>query len=282
MLDVIRNDKLIDRSSQEHSPLNATLLVSLIRTIQYHSNGSMVPFVRIPSYAPELFNFALSAGAGGVVMPRIQNAKQAEDLIRLARFPPMGDRGFPPAALINEQQNRTPQGQTTYDVWNSHAAVICQIEDLQGLENIEEICRVPGGEYPPSLLALDPWIEPTPFVGRYNSKHAYADTSRVFAVDGLFVGTGDLRLCMNLTPGSLDGEEPVFVAALQKIQDTAKAYKLPIMGFGLSPSTLQRRIKMGWTAFIIHGDVDAILSSATQTLKFYGDAAYESDRHLSA
>lgn len=116
----------------------------------------MVPFVRIPSYTPELFNFALSAGAGGVVMPRIQNAKQAEDLVRLARFPPMGDRGFPPAALINEQQNKTPEGQTTYDVWNNHAAVICQIEDLQGLENIEEICRVPGGARPPSFPALLP------------------------------------------------------------------------------------------------------------------------------
>ena len=80
-------------------------------------------------------------------MPHIQNANQAGELVRLARFPPMGDRSFPPAALINEQQNRTPEGQTTYDVWNNHAAVICQIEDLQGLENVEEICRVPGGMF---------------------------------------------------------------------------------------------------------------------------------------
>jgi len=104
----------------------------------------MVPFVRIPGCSPELINYALNAGAGGVVMPHIQNAKQAEELVRLARFPPAGDRSFPPAALINEQQNRTPEGQTTYDVWNNHTAVICQIEDLQGLENVEEICRVPG------------------------------------------------------------------------------------------------------------------------------------------
>jgi 2-keto-3-deoxy-L-rhamnonate aldolase RhmA len=134
-----------DTSAQEHTPLNPTLLVSLIRTIQYHSNGSMVPVVRIPGCSPELVPYALNAGAGGVIMPHIQNAKQAEELVRLARFPPMGDRSFPPAALINEQQNRTPKGQSTYDVWNNHAAVICQIEDLEGLENIEDICRVPGG-----------------------------------------------------------------------------------------------------------------------------------------
>ena len=85
---------------------------------------------------------------------------------------------------------------------------------------------------------------------------------------------------MDLAPGSLEGEEPVFVAALQKIRDTAKAHELPIMGFGLSPSTLQRRIEMGWTAFIIHGDVDAIISSANQSLQSYSDAAYESGRHI--
>ncbi|KAJ5219194.1 HpcH/HpaI aldolase/citrate lyase family protein [Penicillium cinerascens] len=219
----------------EHAPLNATLLVSLIRTIQYHSNGSMVPFVRIPGCSPELFNYALGAGAGGVVMPHVQNAKQAEELVRLCRFPPLGDRSFPPAALVGEQQNRTPEGKTTYDVWDEHAAVICQIEDLEGLENVEEICRVPG-------------------------------------VDGLFIGTGDLRMCLNLAHGSVDGNEPVFLSALCKIRDAAKANNLPIMGFGISPAGVEFRREMGWNAFIIHGDIDAICTSAVQSLQTYTDA----------
>lgn len=130
---------------QEHTPLNATLLVSLIRTIQHHSSGAMVPIVRIPACSPELVNYALSAGAGGLIRPHVQNAKQAEEMVRMARFPPFGDRSFPPAALINDKQKATPKGQTTYDVWNNNAAVICQIEDVEGLENIEEICQVPGG-----------------------------------------------------------------------------------------------------------------------------------------
>ncbi|KAK2865222.1 hypothetical protein FQN49_003785 [Arthroderma sp. PD_2] len=219
----------------EHAPLNATLLVSLIRTIQYHSNGSMVPFVRIPRCSPELYNYALGAGAGGVVMPHIQNAQQAEELVRLCRFPPHGDRSYPPAALIGELQNRTPEGKTTYDVWNEHAAVICQIEDLEGLENIEEICKVPG-------------------------------------VDGLFIGTGDLRMSMQLAHGSLDGDEPVYLSALSKIRDAAKANNLPIMGFGISPSGVELRLEMGWNAFIIHGDIDAICTSAVESLKTYSNA----------
>ncbi|KAJ5532736.1 HpcH/HpaI aldolase/citrate lyase family protein [Penicillium frequentans] len=227
----------------EHAPFNATLLVDMIRTIQLHSNGSMVPFVRIPGCSPELFNYALGAGAGGVVMPHIQNAKQAEELVRLCRFPPMGDRSFPPAALIGERQNRTPEGQTTYDVWDNHAAVICQIEDLEGLENVEEICRVPG-------------------------------------VDGLFIGTGDLRMSMNLAHGSLDGDEPVYLAALEKIRDAAKANNLPIMGFGISPSGVELRLDMGWNAFIVHGDIDAICTSATEYLQTYSKAAYGANENV--
>ena len=76
---------------------------------------------------------------------------------------------------------------------------------------------------------------------------------------------------MNLAAGSLDGDEPVFCSALQKIRDAAKANNLPIMGFGISPSTLQRRIDVGWNAFIIHGDIDAICISAIQSLKSYTD-----------
>lgn len=90
-------------------------------------------------------------------MPHIQTAQQAEELVRLCRFPPMGDRSFPPAALIGERQNRTPEGQTTYDVWDKHAAVICQIEDLEGLNNVEEICRVPGGACSYRLILIQ-WM----------------------------------------------------------------------------------------------------------------------------
>ena len=80
---------------------------------------------------------------------------------------------------------------------------------------------------------------------------------------------------MNLATGSLDGDEPVFRSALQKIRDAAKANNLPIMGFGISPSTLQRRIEMGWNAFIIHGDIDAICTSAVQSLREYSNVVNE-------
>ena len=105
----------------------------------------MVPYVRLPPHSPDLINYVLNAGAGGIVMPHVQSAAQAETFVRMAKFPPLGDRSYPPMALFGKQA-MTRDGETVYDVWNGHAAVFCQIEDVEGVKNVEEIARVPGGK----------------------------------------------------------------------------------------------------------------------------------------
>lgn len=134
--------------AKEHTPLNATMIATLIKTIQQFSNGRMVPYVRVAPHSLDMITYALNAGAGGVVVPHIQTAAQAEALVRLARFPPLGERSFPPMALLGPQ-TRTRAGQTVYDVWNTHAALFCQIEDREGVKNIEDIARVPGSQSDP-------------------------------------------------------------------------------------------------------------------------------------
>ena len=104
----------------------------------------MVPYIRVPETSPELVNLALNAGAGGIALAHVQTDAQAKAFVRLAKFPPLGDRSYPPMALFGEQ-TRTKEGTTVYDVWNNHAAVFCQIEDTEGLKNVEEIAKVPGG-----------------------------------------------------------------------------------------------------------------------------------------
>ena len=130
---------------QEHTPLNPTLLVGLIKTIQYTSNGSMVPFVRLAPNMPDLINYVLNAGAGGIVQPHVQNAEEARRLVNYAKFPPLGTRSYPPMALFGKQTH-TKLGETVYDVWNNHAAVFAQIEDVEGVRNVEEIAAIPGSK----------------------------------------------------------------------------------------------------------------------------------------
>ncbi|KAH9882568.1 hypothetical protein J1614_000804 [Plenodomus biglobosus] len=213
----------------EHSPLNATLLASLIKTIQYTSNGSMVPYVRLAPNMPDLINYVLLAGAGGIVQPHVQNAEQARKLVSLAKFPPLGTRSYPPLALFGKQ-TRTRPGETVYDVWNNHAAVFAQIEDVEGVENVEEIAATPG-------------------------------------IDALMVGAGDLRCSQGLEVGSQDGDEPVFLEALNKIQRAADRNGLCVLGFAMTPEILERRLKLGWKAFIVHSDGAGVFKSGVASFE---------------
>ncbi|KAL9605382.1 MAG: hypothetical protein Q9179_001439 [Wetmoreana sp. 5 TL-2023] len=174
-------------------------------------------------------NYALNAGAGGVVRPHVQNAQQAARFVRLAKFPPIGDRSYPPMALFGKQ-TITETGKTVYDVWNEHAAVFCQIEDVEGVENVDEIAQTPG-------------------------------------VDALMVGASDLRFSLGLPAGSMDGDEPEFLAALAKIQRAADNNGLAVLGFAVTPGILRKRLKLGWRALICHADASGIFHSGTQSLE---------------
>ena len=208
----------------------------------------MVPYVRLPPNSPDFINYVLNAGAGGVVMPHVQNVQQAEAFVRLAKFPPLGDRSYPPMALFGKQ-TRTRHGQTVYDVWNNHAAVFCQIEDVEGVKNVEEIARVPGGK--PCSLIVSSLKKEIPLTAKL--------------VDALMVGAGDLRCSLGLEVGSQDGDEPSFLAALQKIQKAADDNGLAVLGFAMTKGILKRRLELGWRAFIVHADGSGIFNSGMQS-----------------
>jgi 2-keto-3-deoxy-L-rhamnonate aldolase RhmA len=87
------------------------------------------------------------------------------------------------------------------------------------------------------------------------------------------VGASDLRFSLGLPAGSMDGDEPCFLEALAKIQKAADANGLPILGFGTSPEVLQKRLKLGWRAFIVHGDIAGIYSSGVDSLQKYLEVA---------
>ncbi|KAL2065857.1 hypothetical protein VTL71DRAFT_3527 [Oculimacula yallundae] len=219
----------------EHTPIGAAEVSRLIKTIQYFSHGSMVPIVRTPGFAPDLVAYCLNSGAGGIIQPHVRTAEEARRLVRVARFPPCGDRSFPPGAYVGGQA-RAPAGRSIYEVCNEHIAVICQIEDVEGVQNIDEIAAVPG-------------------------------------VDALMVGATDLRFSLGLEAGTNDGDEGSFLESMEKISKAANANNLPILGFATSPEELHRRLASGWSAFMVHGDSAGLYSSGLESLEKYRSAA---------
>jgi 2-keto-3-deoxy-L-rhamnonate aldolase RhmA len=81
------------------------------------------------------------------------------------------------------------------------------------------------------------------------------------------VGAGDLRCSLGLEVGSQDGDEPEFLAAMDKIQRAADKNGLAVLGFAMTPEILERRLKLGWKAFIVHSDGAGVFKSGMKSFE---------------
>lgn len=84
----------------------------------------------------------LDEGVGGVVAPQVESAGEVEGLVRMARFPPLGERGASGAT------RRSDFGARDYATYVREAdrtvAVGAGIESGVGVENASAIVAVPG------------------------------------------------------------------------------------------------------------------------------------------
>jgi 2-dehydro-3-deoxyglucarate aldolase/4-hydroxy-2-oxoheptanedioate aldolase len=101
---------------------------------------STVPVVRLHAAARHLISVALDAGAAGVMVAMVDDAGDAEAVVRAARFPPAGRRGF---GLVYPDQLADGVGHAI-EAAEAETVVILQIETLAGLEHVEQIAATPG------------------------------------------------------------------------------------------------------------------------------------------
>ena len=84
----------------------------------------------------------LEAGAQGIMYPRCESAEEAAEVVKWAKFAPMGERGLDGA---NADSPYCCMPMTPYlKVANEETMVIIQIESPKALENVESIAKVPG------------------------------------------------------------------------------------------------------------------------------------------
>ncbi len=115
------------------------------------STSNTTPIVRVPWNEPSIIMKVLDAGAYGVIVPMVNNRKEAEAAVAACRYPPDGMRSFGPvrAALYG--------GSGYAAEANNQLACVVMIETKDGIENLEEIITTPGvdGVYiGPADLAL--------------------------------------------------------------------------------------------------------------------------------
>jgi len=102
----------------------------------------IIPMVRVPSVEANMIGQVLDIGAHAVMVPMVETAAQAKDLVRRAYYPPEGKRGTAFSIAHDDFSAGAPIDKMKEA--NQKVIVIAMIETALGLENVEEIASVPG------------------------------------------------------------------------------------------------------------------------------------------
>lgn len=101
------------------------------------TQSGMPCLVRVAWNAPDLIMRALDLGAGGVLVPLVNNGTDAELAARSCRYPPKGERSWGPQWSEVREQREPDQA-------NAHVRCIAMIETAQALANVSEIAATDG------------------------------------------------------------------------------------------------------------------------------------------
>jgi 4-hydroxy-2-oxoheptanedioate aldolase len=119
----------------QHGENNLGNLASLLTAV---SATPTVPWVRVVSNDGPLIQRVLDLGAYGVVVPLVNNAREAEAAVRAMRYPPKGDRSWGPI-------RGTLYGGPDYHANAEHELqLVVMIETADGIANADEIFAVDG------------------------------------------------------------------------------------------------------------------------------------------
>ncbi|ATJ83710.1 HpcH/HpaI aldolase/citrate lyase family protein [Halomonas beimenensis] len=125
----------------EHLSVNPEAMEHMIRAAEC---AGITSLVRVPGIDPGAIQRALDAGAMGVVVPRVENADQARQVVAAARFRPLGRRGITGGRTTGF--GRLPLGDYLNRA-NDELLVVLMIESALGVENIDAITEVDGVDW---------------------------------------------------------------------------------------------------------------------------------------
>jgi 2-dehydro-3-deoxyglucarate aldolase len=119
----------------EHSPLDALAIQHILQ-----SAGATPGLVRLARADEVLIKKALDVGAAGIIAPMVNSAEQAAQVVRWARYAPLGTRGVG----VGRAHGYGFKFQEYVDSANDESVVVVQAEHIDAVNNMEAIVRVPG------------------------------------------------------------------------------------------------------------------------------------------
>ncbi|WP_299968835.1 HpcH/HpaI aldolase/citrate lyase family protein [uncultured Roseobacter sp.] len=165
----------------EHSPND----IRSIRDQLVALKGSAShPVVRLPIGETWLIKQVLDVGAQTILVPMVETADQARELVRACRYPPAGTRGVGYAVgRVSDFGQMDNYGPTA----DAQICLLVQVESKTGLDNLDDILGVEG-------------------------------------VDGVFIGPADLSASLGYLGQTMHPNmQATILDALTRISDSGKA-----------------------------------------------------------
>ncbi|KHA50697.1 aldolase/citrate lyase family protein [Sulfitobacter geojensis] len=165
----------------EHGPND---LRSILAQLQVLAASDSHPVVRVPVGETYMLKQMLDAGAQTVLVPMVESADQARQLVRDVTYPPHGDRGVGYALSRAARFSQIADYGTTAD---AQICLLVQVENRKGLASLDDILAVDG-------------------------------------IDGVFIGPADLAADMGHMGDSLHPDvQAAIMDALSRIRAAGKA-----------------------------------------------------------
>lgn len=113
--------------------------------------SKIVPFARVPEIRKEAILKVLDLGTGGIMIPAVKTAEEVREAVRLAKYKPMGNRGYStykyysnysmihPAKILKEAN----EGQIIVIQIETREAIDC-ISDIAAVEGVDALLVGPG------------------------------------------------------------------------------------------------------------------------------------------
>ena len=165
----------------EHGPFDTENAMALVRAAE---SVGLSPFMRIADVSHKEIQRAVDMGVQGLIVPCLRSLEEMKKLVDLAKYPPVGNRGFIKGRGSGFGYQDWACGSVAeyMAASNDRLLVLPQCETRECYEQIDEVLAIDG-------------------------------------IDGIFIGPFDLSISLGM-PG--DFENPAFKAAVARILEACK------------------------------------------------------------
>lgn len=202
----------------EHAPMNYDEIETMVRTARL---CGIEPIIRVNDHDYPLIARAMDMGCHSIMAPRVETAEQAREIVARAKYPPLGRRGAGGYLTLFE-----PDKEKFLKEANEHGLIVIQIESRKGIDNLPDICAVPG-------------------------------------VDAIFVGPFDLSVDLGI-PGQTRDERQV--AAIERIIAICRDNNKPVGIHLGNMHELREWNRKGITLLSLGSDIGALFAKTKENL----------------